>query len=93
MRPFIGEHDFKIRLSQAQQFLENGNRLKVVVRFQGREFSKKEFGFKIITRFIEALETVAEPQGEPHFEGRALVLLLAPAKKSYAKGKNKESSR
>ncbi|MBI4999268.1 translation initiation factor IF-3 [Candidatus Gottesmanbacteria bacterium] len=93
LRPFIGDHDFAVRISQAKQFLKNGNRLKIVVRFQGREFSKKEFGFKIITRFTEALAEVSEPQGEPRFEGRTLVVFLAPVKKSYAKDENKESSR
>jgi translation initiation factor IF-3 len=93
LRPFIGEHDFGIRVSQAQEFLKDGNRLKVVVRFQGREFSKKEFGFKIISHFVKALASVAEPQSEPHWEGRVLVTLLSPVKKVYAKRENKESSR
>lgn len=93
LRPFIGDHDFKIRVAQAENFIKNGNRLKIVVKFQGREFSKKEFGFKIITRFAQAVREVAELQGEPHFEGRVLVLLLTPVKKVYAKDKNKEGSR
>ena len=92
LRPFIGKHDFETRVNQAQQFLKDGDRLKVVVRFHGREFTKKEFGFKIINRFMEALAQEAEPQGESRWEGRFLVLFLSPKCKSYAKDKNKESS-
>lgn len=90
LRPFIGNHDFKVKVDRAEQFLRDGNRLKITVKFQGREFSKKEFGFKIIKNFIEALASVAEPQGEPRFVGRVLVTFLTPLTpvKKYAKSEN-----
>jgi len=81
LRPFIGQHDFEVRTAQAEQFLRNGNRLKVVVKFQGREFSKKEFGNKILTQLKEKLRQTAEPQGEARWEGRNLVLFFSPIKK------------
>lgn len=90
LRPFIAEHDFEVRIHQAEEFLKDGNRLKIVVKFQGREFSKKEFGYKIIKRFTEELEGVAQASGPPRFEGRVLVAFLTPVKK-YGKTENKES--
>lgn len=91
LRPFIGEHDFEVRVNQAKEFLKDGDRLKIVVKFQGREFSKKEFGYKIISRFIEKFSEMAEAQAQPRFEGRTLVVFLNPLKK-YGKSENKKSS-
>lgn len=92
LRPFIGQHDFEVRVQQAEEFLKNGDRLKVVVKFQGREFSRKEFGFSVIKKFTETLAQIAEPQGQVHFEGRVLVSQFAPVKKAYAKNENQKSS-
>ncbi|MCL4382187.1 MAG: translation initiation factor IF-3 [Patescibacteria group bacterium] len=91
LRPFIGNHDFEVRVKQAEGFIKEGNRLKVVVKFQGREFTKKEFGFNIIKKFTEALAKVAEPQGLVHFEGRALISHFAPVKQAYAKNEDEKS--
>lgn len=91
LRPFIGNHDFEVRVKQAEGFIKEGNRLKVVVKFQGREFTKKEFGFNIIKKFTEALAKVAEPQALVHFEGRALISHFAPVKQAYAKNEDEKS--
>lgn len=91
LRPFIGNHDFEVRVKQAEGFIKEGNRLKVVVKFQGREITKKEFGFNIIKKFTEALAKVAEPQGLVHFEGRALISHFAPVKQAYAKNEDEKS--
>lgn len=91
LRPFIAEHDFEVRVHQAEEFLKDGDRLKIVVKFQGREFSKKEFGYKIIKRFVEKLEGIAQASGPPRFEGRVLVAFLAPGR-IYGKVENKKSS-
>lgn len=90
LRPFIGEHDFEVRVKQAEDFIKEGDRLKVVVKFQGREFTKKEFGFNIIKKFTESLAKVAEPQGLVHFEGRVLVSHFAPMKQAYAKNEDEK---
>jgi len=91
LRPFIGDHDFEVKASQASEFLKDGNRVKIVIKFQGREIAKKEFGFKVVNHFIERLKEEAQPQGVPHFEGRMLALLFSPVKKN-AKSENKEDS-
>lgn len=91
LRPFIGEHDFEVKASQAESFLKQGNRIKLVIVFQGRELTKKEFGFKIVSRFSQRLTNIADPQGLPHFEGRSLVSLYAAVKK-HEQNQNKENS-
>ncbi len=91
LRPFIGEHDFEVRAQRAENFLKDGDRLRLVVQFQGREMAKKEFGFQVIAKFSRRLEGVAAPQVLPHFEGRTLVLLYAPVKKNE-KSKDEENS-
>jgi len=80
LRPFIGQHDFDTRLKQAKDFLADGNQLKVNLMFKGREITRKEFGFNVIRRFIEALENIKVVR-EPHVEGRTLVAMIVNNKK------------
>jgi len=88
LRPFIGVHDFETRKTQAQEFLNDGNQLKIVVFFRGREITRKEFGFDVMKRFISGLESVRTVR-EPHMEGRTLVsMVVADKKKSYENQKD-----
>ena len=80
LRPFIGTHDFDTRKAQAQDFLNEGNQVKVVVFFRGREITRKEFGFAVMKRFIEGLESVRTVR-EAHLEGRTLVAMVIADKK------------
>jgi translation initiation factor IF-3 len=81
LRPFIGEHDFQTRVEQAKEFLEDGNQLKITVFFKGREITRKEFGFAVMKRFLEAIGT-ARLIREPHLEGKTLSALIISDKKS-----------
>lgn len=80
LRPFIGQHDFEVRLNQAKEFLAEGNQIKISVPFRGREITHKEFGFAVINKFLQGLEA-AKLVREPHFEGRVLVATIAAHKK------------
>ncbi len=62
LRPFIGEHDFRVRVNKTQDFLKSGNRIKLVVKFQGRELGKKEFGFKRTSSLNEYLINIISSQ-------------------------------
>jgi translation initiation factor IF-3 len=88
LRPFIADNDFEVRALQAEKFLKSGNRLKIVVKFQGREFTRKEFGYNIIARFGQRLESLGEMQGTPRWEGKVLTAFIIPLKKVYGKNKN-----
>lgn len=93
LSPFMGQHDFLVRVGQGHEFLTHGNQLKISLPFRGREITKKEFGMEVIRKSITQLEDVAKVIKEPHFEGRVLVAILAPFKgsnKQDAKAENEE---
>ena len=81
LRPFIGVHDFDTRIVQANEFIKEGNQVKINVFFKGREITRKEFGYNVIKRFLAGLES-AKVVKEPHMEGKALVVMVTPEKKS-----------
>lgn len=80
LRPFIGEHDFNTRTKKAQEFLDDGNQVKVVVSFRGREITRKEFGFDVMKRFVAALPS-ARVVREPKPEGRTIAAMIVSDKK------------
>ncbi len=80
LRPFIGQHDFDTRKGRTQEFLDEGNQVKLVVFFRGREITRKEFGYDVLKRFVLALES-ARLVREPHMEGRNLVAMVVASKK------------
>jgi translation initiation factor IF-3 len=80
MRPFIGQHDFDTRIEQAKKWVDEGNQVKINVTFKGREITRKEFGFAVIKRFIETLESIKVVR-EPHMEGRILTATIILEKK------------
>ncbi len=81
LSPFIGQHDLETRLSQGKEFLKDANQLKVVVKFQGREITHKEFGFTVLNKYLEGVTEFGKVVRPPHFEGRLLIATLTPIKK------------
>ncbi|OGG30418.1 translation initiation factor IF-3 [Candidatus Gottesmanbacteria bacterium RIFCSPLOWO2_01_FULL_46_9] len=80
LRPFIGQHDFETRVAKAQEFLKDGNQVKIVVFFRGREITRKEFGFGVMKKCIAALGSVRIVR-DGHMEGRTLVAMIVTDKK------------
>lgn len=78
--PFIAQNDLSIRVKKAREFLEDGNKVKLRVKFKGREIGKKDFGYKIINETLTQLGEIAKPEGEPKFQGRELFLTITPNK-------------
>ena len=72
LRPKIEEHDFDFKVRHARRFLEEGNRVKATVMFRGREMAHKEFGFKVMEKFQEALDDIAKVDREAKMEGGQL---------------------
>ena len=94
LRPFIGDHDYQVRLNQTKDFLKQGEKVRIRVRFFGREIAKKKFGFEIINRLLKDLGENVSLEREPRFIGKTLVAQLA-LDKNYgkkAKSKDKENS-
>lgn len=80
LSPFIGEHDFLTRVKQAEEFLKEGNQLKISIPFRGREITHKEFGYNTLKKATDYLAAVAKVTKSPYFEGRVLVGILSPSK-------------
>jgi len=93
-RPGTDEGDYKIKLGKLIQFLEDGDKAKVTLRFRGREMAHQEFGVRLLERVKADLEAVGLVEQFPKLEGRQMVMVLAPKKKGVppkAKAKPKAS--
>lgn len=93
--PFTGKHDQEVRIARAREFLKKGNKVRVTVKFTGRQFGKKEFGFQLIQGIIENLKEYSKIDREPNFEGPVLAAILSPIKqerKQNAKSQNQDSN-
>ncbi len=82
LRPVTGENDYQVKLKSARRFLEEGNKVKVTLRFRGREIAHKELGEKILRRMEEDLAEFGSPEFPLKMEGRQIMLMIAPAKTS-----------
>ena len=80
-RPGTDEGDYKIKLRKLVQFLENGDKTKVTLRFRGREMAHKELGAKLLARVRDDLEEYGSVEQMPQMEGRQMVMVLGPKKK------------
>jgi translation initiation factor IF-3 len=86
MRPRIDTHDFQTKVRQAQQFLEDGAKVRVTVLFRGREIAHQELGERLLQRMAEQLRDKASLDQPPHLEGRTMVMLLSPAQATSSAG-------
>jgi translation initiation factor IF-3 len=77
-RPGINSHDFEFKTRHARQFLEEGNKVKVTMMFRGRQVTHPELGEQVLDRVYEVLKDVAKVEAEAKFEGRNMVMVLAP---------------
>ena len=75
--PNIEEHDFGFKAKNARKFLEDGNKVKITVRFRGREVNNSKAGELVLRKFIEALEDVSAVEKQPKLEGRNMFTILA----------------
>ena len=75
--PNIEEHDFGFKCKNARKFIEDGNKVKITVRFRGRELNYVKLGETELNRFIEELEDIAIPEKRPILEGKNMFIILA----------------
>jgi translation initiation factor IF-3 len=83
-RPGTDEGDYKIKLGKLTQFLEEGDKAKVTLRFRGREMAHQEFGVRLLERVRKDLDAIGVVEQFPKLEGRQMVMVLAPKKKPPA---------
>ena len=86
-RPNTDDHDYEFKRNHAMRFLKEGNRVKAVVQFRGREIAHTDIGRKLLQRFAEDLSAYGTAEGMPKMEGRNAHVLISPVK---AKEKEKE---
>lgn len=92
--PFMSENDLATMTRRAKDFLSEGNKVKLVVTFAGRQITHPEFGHKVLDKVINDLSTLSKVERERRFEGRKLIILISPDKKGPkdAKEENQEIS-
>lgn len=78
MRPGIDDHDYEVKLRAIKRFFEDGDKVKITMRFRGREMAHSQLGMAVLQRVKADTETIAKVESEPRFEGRQMVMVLAP---------------
>ena len=78
-------HDYNIKLARAEQFLEQGNKVRVRLQFRGRENAHREIGFEVLTKVGEDLKDMAHVDQPPRLAGRAVTMMLSPLPKDKQK--------
>jgi translation initiation factor IF-3 len=78
LRPRIGEHDLQIKIKAMKEFLAEGDKIKVSLRFRGREMMHQEVGVAVITKVQDLLADVAKVESASKLEGMQLIMVLAP---------------
>ena len=76
MRPSIDEHDYQVKMRSMKRFLEEGDKVKVTIRFRGRELVHQDLGLKVLDRVREELDEFGKVEQMPKIEGRQMVMVL-----------------
>ena len=78
MRPNIDTHDYDVKMRNVHKFIDNGDKVKVTLRFRGRELSHQELGMNLLRRVQTDVEEVAKVEAYPRMEGRQMLMVLSP---------------
>lgn len=78
MRPGIDDHDYDVKMRAIRRFFEEGDKVKITLRFRGREMAHQQLGMAVLVRVKTDTEAIAKVESEPRFEGRQMVMVLAP---------------
>jgi translation initiation factor IF-3 len=84
MRPSIDTHDYDTKMKAARRFLDEGDKVKMTLRFRGREMAHQELGLQLLFRVRDDLTDQAKVESEPRLEGRQMIMILAPSAKAAA---------
>lgn len=75
--PFIGEHDLGIKIDRAREFIKEGDKVKFIIKFQGRAITKQDLGRNVLNTVVEKLSDIAKIEREIHMEGRQMVVTFS----------------
>lgn len=89
--PFMNGHDLDVMIRRAREFLDDNDKVRLVMKFVGRQIVHPEFGQETLKKVLVALSDVSKLERDPHFEGKQLITIISPErKKTHAKEENKE---
>ena len=77
IRPFIGENDLMVKCKAIKRFIESGDKVKLVMRFRGREMSRQDIGKDVIKRVLDFCQEFAKPENPPKLEGMMMLTILS----------------
>ena len=77
-RPMIDDHDYEVKMRAMQRFFEEGDKVKVTLRFRGREMAHPELGMKLLNKVKADFEPTTKVEYEPKMEGKQMIMILAP---------------
>jgi len=80
-RPATDEGDFNVKLRNVRRFIDDGDKVKVSLRFRGREMAHQELGMRVLERVRDETEEIAQVESMPKLEGRQMIMVLAPRTK------------
>jgi len=78
MRPNIDTHDYDVKMRNVNRFIEDGDKVKITLRFRGREMSHQELGMNLLKRVQDDVAEIAKVEAYPRLEGRQMLMVLAP---------------
>ncbi len=78
LRPNIDDHDYDTKMKQARRFFEEGDKVKVTLRFRGREMAHQDLGYQLLDRVRGDTGDVSKVESEPRFEGKQMIMILTP---------------
>jgi len=88
--PFMDDHDLDTMVRRAREFLEGNDKVKLVVRFTGRQMAHPEFGHQVMGKATDSLSDVSKVDKNAHFEGRQLISMLSPERKKEKKNEEQD---
>jgi translation initiation factor IF-3 len=78
LRPMIDDHDYDVKMRSMKRFFEEGDKVKITLRYRGREMAHQDLGTKLLDRVKTEVADIAKVEQDPRFEGRQVVMVLAP---------------
>lgn len=78
MRPNIDTHDYEVKMKAIARFLDDGDKVKITLRFRGREMAHQELGMKLLERVKEDTTDISKVEADPKLEGRQMMMVIAP---------------
>ncbi|MCB1463752.1 MAG: translation initiation factor IF-3 [Nitratireductor sp.] len=80
MRPNIDIHDYEVKMRSVKKFIEEGDKVKLTMRFRGREMAHQELGLEVLMKARDEIAEISKVESEPKMEGRQMMMVVAPAK-------------